>query len=167
MGQTQQLVRCEVCDRGLTSDNALQQHLQTHADVWCAVCGRVFKSPNGLRQHSQVHLPRNVACPICGDVRFKSATNAVQHVETGSCTGCRGADNARNAIYGYVRQHGVHLLNPDAQMLQYSGHHLTGHMPPDLPYSCQHCTKSFRQLSAMMQHQAAAHQTRAPALGWI
>jgi len=162
-GLTQHSAWCDVCDRGFTSQNNLQMHMQTHEDVWCRECDRVFSTPNSKRQHMQVHLPRNVACPICGDVRFKSATNAVQHVETGGCPGCPGADNARNAIYGFVRQRGGHLL-AQAPMLEYGGRTATA---PALPYECQFCTRAFRQLSSMMQHQAAAHQTSAPALGWM
>ena len=54
--------------------------------------------------HMQVHRPRSVACPICGDRRFRTGANAVQHVESGSCSGCQGRDNARRQIYNFARQ---------------------------------------------------------------
>lgn len=162
VAQTQQPVTCEVCCRSLPSDNALQQHMQTHSDVWCGQCDRVFCNANARQQHAQVHQPRNVACPLCHETRFRSSTNAVQHIEGGACTACRGQDNARAAIYGFVRQNAGHLLT-STPMLEY---HRDAHEVPDLPYQCQQCDRSFRQMSAMMQHQAARHSAGAPALGW-
>jgi hypothetical protein len=50
----------------------------------------------------QVHCPRNVPYPVCGEVRFRSGANAVQHVESGYCSGCRGHDNARQQIYNFA-----------------------------------------------------------------
>ena len=76
----------------------------------CKVCYKKFDHPSGnqkhirnmLTQHMQVHNPRTVACPVCKETRFRSATNAVQHVESGACTGCRGKDNARQQIYKFI-----------------------------------------------------------------
>ena len=69
----------------------------------CHECGRVFANSNELNMHMQVHRPRNVACPVCGETRFRSGANAVQHVESGYCTGCRGQDRARENIYKYAQ----------------------------------------------------------------
>lgn len=66
--------------------------------------------------HLQVHRPRNDACPICGDRRFRSGANAVQHVESGYCSGCYSTDgdNDRQQIYNFARsQH----LNPTRGIL--------------------------------------------------
>jgi DNA-directed RNA polymerase subunit RPC12/RpoP len=68
----------------------------------CSDCPRTFDNQNNLEMHKQVHRPRNVSCPICGEQRFKSGANAVQHVESGYCNGCRGVDNARNQIYQFA-----------------------------------------------------------------
>ncbi|KAL7576684.1 hypothetical protein ACA910_005610 [Epithemia clementina (nom. ined.)] len=48
----------------------------------CRVCDRCFDNNNQLNMHLQVHRPRNVACPVCGERRFRSGANAVQHVES-------------------------------------------------------------------------------------
>ena len=50
-----------------------------------------------------VHKPRNVSCPVCGVQRFRSPVDAVAHVESGYCDGCRGADNAARQIYEVCR----------------------------------------------------------------
>ena len=55
-----------------------------------------------LKMHIQVHEPRTVSCPVCGDQRFRSTTNAVQHVESGSCRGCKGKENARQQIFKFI-----------------------------------------------------------------
>ena len=78
--------------------------------IYCPNCNKMFDHPNGnkkhidnmLKQHMQVHAPRNVSCPVCGDQRFRNATNAVQHVESGSCKGCKGKETAREQIYKFI-----------------------------------------------------------------
>lgn len=105
--------------------------------------------------HMQVHRPRNVACPICGEQRFRSGANAVQHVESGYCTGCRGQDNARQQIYEYARrQSSMQPFLNGTPMLTYGDNYSS---VPDLPYQCQQCAKSFRQLSQLLQHQDQKH----------
>jgi rubredoxin len=77
---------CNQCHRSFETENNLNNHMITHRPRHqCGQCGRVFDGANDLRQHRQVHLERNVACPLCGEVRFRSVTNAVAHVESGSC----------------------------------------------------------------------------------
>ena len=120
----------------------------------------------------QTHNPRNVPCPVCGEQRFRSATNAVQHVESGACSGCRGRDNARQRIYEFIGNVQVGnkmfniltcslmfiylqgsqgmLANPPA--LEYNCGTRTGAVP-DIPYKCQACGKKYKQVSSLMQHQ--------------
>merc|ERR1719186_889319 len=44
-----------------------------------------------------------VPCPICGEKKmFRSATNAVQHVESVACGGCKGKEKAREQIYKFI-----------------------------------------------------------------
>jgi hypothetical protein len=105
--------------------------------------------------HLQVHRPRNVPCPICGEGRFRSGANAVQHVESGFCSGCRGADNARQQIYDFAsRQRAMQPFLSDVPRLTYGGY---DNDVPDLPYSCPQCDRSFRQLSQLLQHQDNKH----------
>lgn len=159
---TQQPVQCPKCFQSFSSDNALAMHMQTHPVHECTECRRVFSDANALRQHSQVHAPRNVACPVCGEVRFRSATNAIQHLEAGSCTGCRGREQARSQIYQFVSQRASHLLTSQPALEYHGGPYTV----PDRPYQCQYCDKGFTHLSSMMQHQASRHQSGAPQLGW-
>lgn len=106
--------------------------------------------------HMQVHRPRNVACPICGEARFKSGANAVQHVESGYCSGCRGKDLARSQIYNFAQnQPAMRRFMTDTPMIA-DGNSYDDDVP-DFPYHCPECTKSFRQLSQLLQHQDQKH----------
>lgn len=124
----------------------------------CGKCSRSFNTQNQLKMHMQVHRPRNVPCPVCGDTRFRSGANAAQHVESGYCTGCRGADNARAQIYKFAQQ--------QRQMNQYmlpqlgNGGHGDKQGVPDFPYQCRPCSKKFRQMSQLLQHQDQKHNNR-------
>merc|ERR1719229_915746 len=90
----------------------------------CHKCYRVFNHWNpavnqhSLRQHMQVHEPRKVSCPLCGVTKFRNSANAVQHIEAGACTACRGHDNARSQIYRFVSRNEAsrQFLKPRAQL---------------------------------------------------
>lgn len=110
---------------------------------------------------SQGQAPRNVACPICGMVRFKSGAGAVMHVESGSCVGCPGAENARQQIYNFARSHGAtqSLLTP---MLM--DRPVSSLDAGDKPYQCKRCLKTFRHMSSLMQHTKDKHYEDVPRL---
>lgn len=122
----------------------------------CHECSRQFQSSNALNMHMQVHRARNVACPCCGEVRFKSGANAVQHVESGYCRSCRGPENARRQIYGFAKSKATmcQFLNETPRLT--NGHDYSQQVP-DFPYHCPACAKSFRHLSQLLQHQDQKH----------
>ena len=123
----------------------------------CSTCDRNFSTQNELNMHMQVHRARNVSCPVCGETRFKSGANAVQHVESGYCSGCRGADNARQQIYDFARkQSSMRRYTSDVPRLTYDGHNNNSTVP-DYPYQCPDCNKAFRQLSQLLQHRDHKH----------
>ena len=99
----------------------------------------------------------NLICleQVCGETRFRSGANAVQHVESGYCTGCKGQDNARRQIYDFAQaQRGMRPYLTGTPMLT-NGSGSSG--VPDKPYQCPQCAKSFRHLSQLMQHQDQKH----------
>ncbi len=123
----------------------------------CSVCYRTFDNQNNLDMHMQVHRPKQVACPVCGERRFKSGANAVQHVESGYCSGCRGAENARNQIYQYAQsKQQMSRYMTDVPQLTYGD--WNNNQVPDFPYQCPECDKSFRQMSQLLQHQDQKHR---------
>lgn len=90
--------------------------------------------------------------------RFRSGANAVQHVESGYCSGCLGQDNARRQIYDFARsKRGMGKYMDETPLLTYDG---SNGGVPDFPYRCRECSKSFRQLSQLMQHQDQKHNNR-------
>jgi len=128
----------------------------------CGECSRTFNSQNELNMHQQVHRPRNVACPLCGDVRFRSGANAVQHVESGFCTGCRGQDNAREQIYKFANaQNSMRRFIAGGQQMLTNGNDYNNNSIPNFPYQCPQCyNKSFRHLSQLLQHNDQKHNQR-------
>jgi DNA-directed RNA polymerase subunit RPC12/RpoP len=140
--------RCRDCVEGYSAPRVVHYA--------CQVCDRNFANQNELNMHMQVHRPRNVSCPVCGETRFRSGANAVQHVESGYCTGCRGADNARQQIYNFAsKQNSMQRFMSDVPRLTYDGHN--NNAVPDLPYHCPECNKSFRQMSQLLQHRDNKH----------
>jgi len=149
---------------------AVEKHIAARHDMsaTCPTCHRVFDyfnnkraNRNSMEEHMQVHKPKTVSCPVCGDQRFRSATNAVQHVESGACPNCPGRDTARKAIHGFIAGHQEtrHMLVSRPQ-LQYNGSGAPGYGPvPDRPYNCGHCQKTFKDLSSKMQHEERSHDT--------
>lgn len=113
----------------------------------------------------QVHRPRNVACPICGDRRFKSGANAVQHVESGGCSKCGGGEYAREQIWRYASKKKVmHRYMTELPMLTYYGDFDSDNEVPDYPYRCPDCSVRYRNLSQLLQHQDQKHGNRLPML---
>eukprot|EP00538_Stauroneis_constricta_P011852 CAMPEP_0119562582 /NCGR_PEP_ID=MMETSP1352-20130426/20900_1 /TAXON_ID=265584 /ORGANISM="Stauroneis constricta, Strain CCMP1120" /LENGTH=172 /DNA_ID=CAMNT_0007611019 /DNA_START=145 /DNA_END=663 /DNA_ORIENTATION=- len=143
--------RCTDCVHGVTYQ--------------CHECYRTFNTQNQLNMHMQTHRPRNVSCPVCGETRFRSGANAVQHVESGFCSGCPGADNARQQIYDFAssKSH-MRRYMTDVPQLEYGDYDYDNSVP-DKPYYCPQCGSSFRQLSQLLQHQDNKHGNRMRLMG--
>ena len=132
----------------------------------CDQCNRVFPDQNQLKMHMQVHRPKTIKCPVCGDARFGSSANAVQHVESGYCRGCRGRDNARQQIYEFASKHGsMNQYLTQIPLLENGGGGRSGAVP-DFPYRCPECNKSFRNLGQLMQHQDNKHNNHRNFIGY-
>lgn len=129
----------------------------------CQECHRKFHNSNELKMHMQTHRPRNIACPVCGEGQFRSGANAVQHVESGYCSCCRGVENARQQVYEFARkQRGMKPYLNGRPLLTYGG---CDDEVPDYPYKCQECSRNFRQLSQLLQHQDNKHGRKMRMIG--
>jgi DNA-directed RNA polymerase subunit RPC12/RpoP len=143
--------RCRDCVQGYSYSAPVYQ---------CPQCSRDFASQNQVDMHMQVHRPRSVSCPVCHETRFRSGANAVQHLEGGHCSGCRGQANARQQIYEFAqRQSSMRQYLNDTPMLTNGGFDSGG--VPELPYHCPDCSRSYRQLSQLLQHQDQKHRHQA------
>lgn len=132
---------------------------------FCRVCRRQFDHPNELEMHMQTHRPRSIACPLCGEERFRSGANAVQHVESGYCSGCRGSANARRQIYRFASsQNGMQPYVNNAPRLTYGDY--DDDDVPEHPYSCPDCLRDFKHLSQLLQHQDNKHGSQPLRLGF-
>jgi len=128
----------------------------------CLICTQVFEGHNlsaglnQLKEHAVVHQAKTVQCPVCRDEnkKFRSAADAVLHLESGYCPSCRGKDNAKNNIYKFITTNANHLTSSHLMIQDGSAG------VPDLAYRCQSCSKCFNNLSQMMQHSSSKHGTR-------
>jgi hypothetical protein len=106
-----------------------------------------------VRIHGPINL-RSTECPICKKKSFALLQHAVQHVESGYCSGCPGKDNARQQIYQFAQTQGQQLLGDRAPVVQLDRHGKP--VVPDKPYGCSGCGKHFAALSSLMNHKRAA-----------
>ena len=116
-----------------------------------------------IRDRSQVEVIRiqgpfdlrSVACLICGNKKqFAHLQHAIQHVESGYCTGCPGQANARAQIFQFVQgQSGQQLLGDRAPVVQLDRY--GNQVVPDKPYGCGSCGKHFAAVSSLMSHTRA------------
>lgn len=139
--------RCRNCVDG--NDN--------QAPYKCHECGRNLNSQNELNMHMQIHRPRDRSCPVCGAARFRSDANAVQHVESGYCTGCPGKDNARQKIYKFASEQREMTPFMTTRPLLTNGDWKPSIEVPEFPYRCPECMKTFHQLSQLWQHRDQKH----------
>lgn len=102
----------------------------------------------------KVHIPKDVQCPVCKQKSFSRGADAVAHVESGYCSGCRGKSQARQQIHDFVGRNAGQLLVPQIE----NGH--GDGATPDYPYRCRHCSKMFRNLSSLMNHEEDKHSSR-------
>lgn len=144
-----------------THAKVAKEQNMSHQNI-CKICAHRFRLPHDLFQHMKTHAPTNVSCPVCGVQRFRNAANAVAHVESGYCTGCLGADNARTQIHKYVSVRAPTLCVP---MIENGD---SGQGVPDRPYRCTYCSKSFKHLSAQMNHEGDVHKNdrNLQQIGW-
>jgi len=149
--------RCKDCVSESTTGSSYHAPYAAVVTYECHTCYRTFNSSNELEMHMQTHRAKTVSCPICGDTKFGSSANAVQHVESGYCRGCKGQDNARQQIYEFARRTGkLNQYMTETPMLTNGGAPYGA--VPDKPYCCRECNKSFRQMSQLLQHQDNKHR---------
>eukprot|EP00457_Paulinella_chromatophora_P017749 gb/GEZN01018868.1/.p1 GENE.gb/GEZN01018868.1/~~gb/GEZN01018868.1/.p1 ORF type:complete len:210 (-),score=6.74 gb/GEZN01018868.1/:33-662(-) len=155
--------QCDYCGRGFQSERNMNTHMMyckcRPPTFACKVCDREFINENSLHQHMKVHKPKKVSCPVCGVRRFASAANAVQHVESGYCPGCRGKKEARQAIYEYTGKKAPHLLRP-VPVITDGRSAFRSKRVPEHPYECSHCGKAFHNMSQMLQHEEDKHRVK-------
>lgn len=132
----------------------------------CHVCHKPCGNATNLKMHMQIHRDRNVSCPVCGRGGFKSGADAVAHVESGSCSGCPGGEEARQRI--------IHFASSKRQMEPYLTPVATDDETDDedtstihdQPYRCPQCSRCFQKLSSLLQHQENVHNKQNLFLTW-
>lgn len=166
LGRYNGFFECSECSRSFGTERSLQQHVNAKHPPrnQCGYCDKSFNTRQALEQHMNAKHPSIVRCPACGETRFRSLTNAIQHLESGACPNCRGKENARGQVHQAIRPH----LQQTGQLLLSEGDVARDssrqqHQLDEFPYKCNRCTRKFRELNHLMQHMSAKH--KAPVLG--
>lgn len=124
----------------------------TQTLVSCDECGKWLPDDNALKMHKRKHQERTFACPGC-DKMYRGLTDTALHFESGSCTACKGQDNARRAAYQLVAQRkgGANFLTNPLMLTDGDGG--GGYSEEGPNYRCPSCPRTFKLVSALMQHQ--------------
>jgi hypothetical protein len=136
---------CKDCDRDVPRCTTCSREF----------CGRNFRdSLNQLKMHLQTHLPKKVTCPVCNSKQFRSGADAVLHLESGYCDGCRGKGNALKLIERFVSSEAPHLISHRGMIKDGSD---SDYESEEVTYPCRYCGREFMRLSSLMQHESGKH----------
>ncbi|KAK3550657.1 hypothetical protein QTP70_002356 [Hemibagrus guttatus] len=138
-------IQCVICAAQFTSQEDLQQHLDTNhfEDKFyqCDLCKRIFTSMAECKKHVQTHKRRTkrYPCPKC-ERSFRHRSSMLYHLKRHNkgvflCTDCGLAFSTK------------------AVLLRHSFHHLGL-----LPYTCIRCKRHFRLSSLYLKHECKPEQ---------
>lgn len=120
----------------------------------CVECKREFfgnSRLNQLKMHMQTHQDRLLACPACNSQkRYRTGAGVAAHFESGHCSSCPNRDQALHTIHRLVQNTAPQFMS-DRLMIE-DAH--DGSVPKN-SYACNHCSKRFNLMSALMQHQSS------------
>lgn len=131
---------CDICGKGLISQNKLQRHKLIHLDVkrhTCDQCGAGFQMKYKLQMHMHIHTGKKpYLCSICG-AEFNHSANLATHtrcvhlqVKPYVCKECGGRYAKRSQLDDHVLSHST-----------------------ERQYTCRYCGKSFKYYKGMRRHE--------------
>jgi hypothetical protein len=117
---------------------------------------RVHTGSGYHRTSQQQTAERTISCPLCNRTKkYKDIVGLASHVESGSCPGCLGQDNARNQVYRQVSQVAPGFIS-NVPMIGYGDwNDVTA--PESGAYFCRKCNRTFNTVSALMGHTKHKH----------
>ncbi|TRY86201.1 hypothetical protein DNTS_030239, partial [Danionella cerebrum] len=138
-GQRAKHVKCEKCQKVLSSSSYLNIHMKIHSGekpFHCTVCGKSFTMKGNLQGHMRMHTgERPFQCPHC-QKDFTHSSHLTKHVRR----------HTKERPY-MCSQCGKTFTNASSLKVHHAVH------SEDKPHQCKYCRKAFKQLSHLTSHE--------------
>lgn len=163
---TQKRVKCNICNKWLSSISSFIQHKSMHTGErphQCEFCHKTFRQHGNLASHRRTHIGvKPYKCDIC-DKRFANSSNVVVHKRTHTgekpfeCEICHKRFSQFAHLVGHKRTHtGEAPFQCDICQKRFNNpSNLTTHKRihgGDRPYQCDICHKTFKQSGHLSSH---------------
>ncbi|KAM8706446.1 hypothetical protein ACLKA7_010681 [Drosophila subpalustris] len=164
-------VTCNICNKELSSENALKQHEERvhmkKKPVVCDCCGKRVSSSSELKEHMLVHTDeRPFVCPVC-NASFKNKKRLNIHSQSHGmpkyeCEICgkklqtRAIWNKHKYVHTNERRFKCSICGTAVKHSTGLKVHLLSHTGLR-PYACKYCNKAFASGANCRDHKMKKH----------